>query len=126
MDPKTFIKYCENNELERVKDCLSRGVDVSAVSEDGYWSSLTLAARQNNTDLLELFLSHPHIKINLAVDAGGVEADWAGYQWTALVFAQLDLNCEDLHGNTAGHRAVMWSEGQPDLVRILADTGRLD
>ena len=91
------------------KDCLSRGVDVNALSEEGCWSGLTLAARQNNTDLLELFLSHPHIKINLAVDAGGVEAD-----------------CEDLHGNTAGHRAVMWSESQPDLVRILADTGRLD
>ena len=87
MDPKTFIKYCENNELERVKDCLSRGVDVNALSEEGRWSGLTLTARQNNTDLLELFLSHPHIKINLAVDAGGVEADWAAYQWTALVFA---------------------------------------
>ena len=117
-------------------------LDPNTLSEDGSWSGLTIAAWQNYPDLLEVFLSDRHIKINQTVDAGGVDADWAGYQWTALTFAlhggnsdivsrlvrepQLNLNYEDLRGNTAAHRAVMWSEGHPDCVRILAKTGRVD
>ena len=139
MDPD-FIQYCHNNELERVTHCLSHGVDVNTLSEDGCWSGLTVAAWKNYSDLLEVFLSQPDIKINLTVDAGGVE--WAGYQWTALMFAlyrgnsdivsrltrlsELDLSCEDHLGNTVAHRAALWQQCQPDCVRALANTGRLD
>ena len=52
-----FIQHCQNSELERVTDCLSRGVDVNTVSGDGRWSGLTIAAWQENTELLSVLLS---------------------------------------------------------------------
>ena len=69
MAPKTisqkqFLQHCEDNNLEGVTDCLSRGVDVNTVSEYGFWSGLTIAAHKNYPELLEILLSHPDIKIN--------------------------------------------------------------
>ena len=58
-----FLENCHKNDLNAVTDCLSNGVDINTVSEDGYWSGLTIAAIRNNPELLEILLSHPHIKI---------------------------------------------------------------
>ena len=63
-DRRNFLKYCWENELEKVKVCLTRNVDVSTVSEDGCWSALTIAAYKNYLDLLNLLLSQPEININ--------------------------------------------------------------
>ena len=61
-----FIESCRNNSLEGVTDCLSRGVDVNTVSKAGFssWSGLTIEAKKNYPELLEILLSHPHIEIN--------------------------------------------------------------
>ena len=63
---REFLKYCEDNNLTGVTDCLSRGVDVNTVSEDGCWSGLRIAVEKNYPELLEILLSHPDIKINSA------------------------------------------------------------
>ena len=73
-----FIEHCKANNLEGVTDCLSRGVDVNTVSEDGRWSGLTIAAYKNYPELLEILISHPDIKINKTSGE---------YQWTALMVA---------------------------------------
>ena len=51
-----FIQHCLDNDLEKVKDCLSSGVDVNTVSEDGRWSGLTIAAHYNfpGLELIEI------------------------------------------------------------------------
>ena len=61
-----FIQHCLDNNLEDVTDCLSRGVDVNTVSKAGFssWSGLTIEAKKNYPELLEILLSHPHIEIN--------------------------------------------------------------
>merc|ERR1712062_659495 len=59
-----FLRNCEENNLNRVTECLSRGVDVNTVSEDGHWSGLTIAARMNYPALVDILLSHPDIEIN--------------------------------------------------------------
>ena len=61
-----FIQHCLDNDLEKVKDCLSSGVDVNTVSEDGRWSGLTIAAYYNfpGLELIEILLAHPDIKVN--------------------------------------------------------------
>ena len=82
---KELIQYCQENQLDEVKACLTLKVDVNTVSEDGLWSGLTVAAHKNYMELLEILLSHPQIKINNTTDAGG--AGWSGCQWTALMFA---------------------------------------
>ena len=43
---KDFIQHCEENNLDGVTDCLSRGVDDNTVSEDGEWSGLAIAAHK--------------------------------------------------------------------------------
>ena len=41
-----FIKFCQENNLDKVRHYLSCGVDVNTVA-DGYWSGLTIAADKN-------------------------------------------------------------------------------
>ena len=67
---KVLIQNCHYNNLHGVRDCLSRGVDVNTVSEDGEWSGLTIAAEKNYPELLEILLSHPDIKINNTTESG--------------------------------------------------------
>ena len=74
---REFLKYCRSNNLDMVRDCLSRGVDVNTVSEDGDWRGLTVAAYKNYPELLEILLSHADIEINKT----------SFNDWTALMFA---------------------------------------
>jgi len=127
---REFIQNCRDNKLDGVTDCLSRGVDVNTVSEDGRWSGLTIAAEKNYPELLEILLSHPDIKINNKTSG----------HWTALMFAfkhgnptivsrlvqvpGLDINYQDVNGWTAAHWAS-W-RGQTECVRILAENDRVD
>ena len=134
MSSLNFIQVCKNNSPEILIDCLSRGVDVNTVSEDGRWSGLTIAADKNRPELLEIMLSHPDIKINNTTT-------YFGSQWTALMFAcdagnptivarlvqvsGLDVNYqEEEWGATAAHLAS--ERGHTECVRILAETGRVD
>ena len=64
---KEFIKYCLHDKLEKVKACLTLGVDVNFVllgpGPRRLESGLAIAAKQNNLELLEILLSHPDIKV---------------------------------------------------------------
>ena len=80
-----FIEHCKDNNLEGVRDCLSRGVDVNTVSGGGRFSGLRIAVDKNYPELLEILLSHPQIKINKPTDALGIKL--SGQQFTALMFA---------------------------------------
>ena len=129
-----MLEYCWENQLEKVKACLTLEVDVNTVSEDGCWSGLTIAAWKNNMELMEIFLSHPNIKINnttLSTDSG------KKFKWTALIFAcmkgnsaivnrlnkmtGLEINYQDEEGDTAAHLAGI--KGFTECLRILAQTG---
>ena len=132
-----FLQHCRDNNLAGVTDCLSRGVDVNTVSEDGRWSGLTIAAEKNYPELLEILLSHPDVEMNITTDLNR----WGSRTpMTALMFAceagnsdivsrlvqepGVDLNYEDEFGETAAHQACRRS--RVECVRILAETGRVD
>ena len=126
---------------------MSRGVDVNTVSEDGRWSGLTLAADRNKSELLEILLSHPDIKINNTATSygpGGL-GNWfpafgENSQWTPLMFAcdgykhyiatklvrvpGLDINYQDEYGYTAVQLSCIY--GDTHSLRILAETGKVD
>ena len=76
-----ILQHCKDNNLEEVKICLARGVDVNLMSmEDGdSWrgrcSGLTIAAYKNYPELLEILLSHPDIKINKPTDVFAAASD---------------------------------------------------
>ena len=63
----TFIQACNSNDLEEVRKCLSKGVDVNTVDID-LGSGLSIAAFHNNLPLLDLLLAHPDIDVNLEDD----------------------------------------------------------
>ena len=69
---RKFLENCHENNLVGVTKSMSRGVDVNTVSEDGRWSGLTIAAQMNYPELLEILLSHPHIKIKTRPQMRGV------------------------------------------------------
>ena len=133
-----LFKHCEENNLERVTECLSRGVDVNTVSEDGHWSGLTIAAKENFPVLLDVLLFHPDIKIN-----DTTKDLYYLCQSTALMFAsaydnstimsrlvqelELDFNYQETGpcGLTAAHLACEQG-GSTQCVRILAESGKVD
>ena len=99
---------------------LSRGWDVNTVFEGSGVSGLTIAAVENNPQLLEILLSHPDIKINNTARTilGNDETEETFIaHWTALMFAcdrgnldivsrlvqvpGLDINYQDEGGCTA-------------------------
>ena len=141
MSSPNFLQECKNNNPGFLIDCLSRGVDVNTVSEDGRWSGLTIAAQYNYPELLEILLSHHHIKVNNTTKVTLKINDTTNRenQWTALMVAcnagnpaivsrlvqvpGLDINYQDESGGTA----ALWAciNGRTECVRILAETGRV-
>ena len=66
-----FLNACKLSDLENVKHCLERGVDLNTVSEIGpeeerlAVSGLTIAAGMDYLELLDLLLSQPGIDVKL-------------------------------------------------------------
>ena len=130
-----FIRHCFDNELEKVKACLTLEVNVNTVSEDGdvKWSGLTIAAKEDNVELLNILLSHPDIEINKTL------SDEDG-EWSALMFASsfgnpaivsrlvqeelININYQAKSGETAVLLAI--EAGQKEVVKILLKTGKVD
>ena len=81
---ETFLSSCEAGHLEKVSACLTLGVDVNAVSEDGKCSGLSLAAASNQLDLLDLLLSQPGVDLNLTTAIRQPEFQEQHGRWTAL------------------------------------------
>ena len=128
-----FLKYCEENNLDEVKKCLSQGMDVNTVSEDGHkWSGLHFAAIKNYQKLLDLLLSQPGIDVNLPTTT----AD----NWTPLMYIcneghhemvrrlvqvpGINILYKDVDGNTALHHAA--EGGNSECLEELAKVPGLD
>ena len=65
---RSFLEACENFDLDKVRECIDRGVDVNVRSEDLNWFGLKYAAAdQDFTDesveLCNILLSHPDIDV---------------------------------------------------------------
>ena len=131
-----FLKSCEENDLEDVKNCLDAGVDVNTVSEEdeevftATWSGLTIAAKQGYSDLLELLLSQPGIDVNIQTN----HYHYMCPDWTPLMFACHEgnheilrkllqvpgVNVNHMDGSrwTAQHEAAAW--GHSECLKELA------
>ena len=88
---RKFLQNSHDNNLEGVTDCLSHGVDVNTVSEDGKWSGLTIAAKKNYPELLEILLSHPKIKIQMQPGLGFYFQDSGQLSCLPVVLVTLPL-----------------------------------
>ena len=119
-----FIQHCWSNNLDGVRNCLSRGVDDNKVLEVGR----SIAIENNFPELLEMLLSHPDIKINNTTKAQclmyACDLGTPAIVSRLLELPGLDINYQNEDGHTAAH----WTSqaGQTEMLRILADTGRVD
>ena len=89
----TFIQACNSNDLEEVRKCLSKGVDVNTVDID-LGSGLSIAAFHNNLALVDLLLAHPDIDVNLEDDNDDSPLSVAmnkDHQEPALVLDNFDI-----------------------------------
>ena len=123
-----FLESCRSNDLEKVKACLTLGVDVNTVSDDQKESGLTVAADKGYLHLLALLLAQPRINVNVKVALNQSRG-----QWTPLMFAccfnrpevvrrliqvpGLDTDHQGSSGYTAQHCAAINSA---ESVRALA------
>lgn len=76
------------NQLEISIELINLGCNVNFRNPESQTTSLMMAARNNNIDLLELMLTHSDVKVNLADK----------YGWTALFYASYfgHLDCSKL------------------------------
>ena len=122
-----FLDHCHDNNLDGVADCLTRGVDVNKVLEVGR----SIAIENNFPELLDILLSLPDIKNTTKAQC--TDLIYACEFGTPAIVSTsrlvqvpgLDINYQaEKYGNTA---AILASErGQTDMLRILAETGRVD
>ena len=96
-----FFRHCEENNLEGVNDCLSSGVDVNTTT---HW----LENSRLTGLMFACYFGHPAIVSRLVQVPG------------------LDINYQDEDGKTAAHWAIELNECNTEIVRILAETGRVD
>ena len=61
---KAFLKACEEENLDQVKECIEKGVDVNATDESGTNFALYEAALQGHEDLCDLLLTYPEVDVN--------------------------------------------------------------
>ena len=67
---------CDENNLSLVRELLSSGADVNW-RDDGGWSGLYIAARNNYEELLELLLAQTGVDVNIRDNTN----------WTPLMLA---------------------------------------
>ena len=131
---KEFHLSCQNNNVEKLRDCLARGVDVNLVDQD--WSGLNIAAYYGHSETLDVLLAHPDIEINKAANNATAllytcRFGRAGILSRLVQVPELDINHQDEDGDTAAHLACYGYYSHSCInhercVRILAETGRVD
>ena len=62
---KRFIFACGQRDMNTVKECIEKGVDVNASFGDSF--GLQKAAKKNYPEICELLLSQPNIDVNKSV-----------------------------------------------------------
>ena len=126
-----FLEACEQNNIQKVKSCIARIVDINCLTEDGLWWGLRYAAEKNHVELCQLLLSQPNIDVNKK-DKNNMTclmiACFNGYVEITRMLCNapgIDLNCKD-HFN--GYTAATWAAnmGYIDCLRVLATTRGVD
>ena len=112
-----FIEACRKNELEKVKACITLGVDINLVTPDEKWAGLTAAAQEGSFKVLEHLLTFPNINVNIKTkgsnDYGKVTAlhlacrrEHLNIVRRLMTIPTIELNCRDKEGWNEANWAV--------------------
>lgn len=126
-----FLEACEQNNIQKVKSCIARTVDINCQTEDGLWWGLRYAAEKNHVELCQFLLLQPNIDVNKR-DKNNMSclmiACFNGYVDITRMLCNapgIDLNCKD-HFN--GYTAATWAAymGSYDCLRVLSSVRGVD
>ena len=117
-----FKRAVKQGELEKVKACITLGVDVNEFYDNG--NPIFFIACKHPL-VLELFLAHPNLNLNIKNDCGYTALIYSCCNYSSCLEAVrrlcqvpgIDLNSQDNEGDTAAYFAALKME--PDCVKIL-------
>ena len=141
-----FLHHCHKDNIEGVTDCLSRGVDVNTVSEDGLdwsdikfditanyrnqWTGLMVACEFGNSAIVSRLVQVPGLDINYQNELGENAAHIAskgGQTECVRILAEtdrVDWNKRNEYGDTPLYMALEW--GHSDTVDIIVQQPNID
>ena len=64
----SYLKYCQKNDIENVRNALSLGVNVNSllwVRRGNIEGALHFCVWNNSEELLNIILSHPGVNVNI-------------------------------------------------------------
>ena len=108
---EVFVSACERNDLNTVRTLLTIGADVNWKRDSNGMSGLFFAALKNYGELLELLLAQTGVNVNIKNNSNVtplMTACCEGHENIVRRLCQvpgIELNCRDVDGWTALHRA---------------------
>ena len=125
-----FLKYCEEDNLEGVTDCLARGVDVNTLDRQIQWTGLMFACEAGNSAIVSRLVQVPGLDINYQ-DEGGItaalQASKKGRTECVRILAEtkrVDWSKGKEGGRTPLYKALLW--GYSDIVDIIKEQPNID
>ena len=118
---RKFIKYCDKNDLAKVNEYLSLGVDVNTVNDiddhDGKQSALMIACKNGHTAIVTRLVEADGLDINYEDEFGHNAANLAGYNGSTkcvdilVEIDRVDWNQADKRGRTPLFLALIVTGG---------------
>ena len=129
MMEREFLQHCMVNNLERVNDCLSRGVDVNTQNSNGL-TGLMIACNCRNPAIVSRLVQVPGLDINYQDEDGFTAAHRASergqteYVRILAETGRVDWNKADKWGTTPLYWAL--KEGHSDIVDFIVQQPNID
>jgi uncharacterized protein len=114
------------NSIDELRASFSAGHDVNALDREGR-TPLFYTAKDGETNLTSELLQHganPNVQdINLETPLHFAAREYQVHIAKMLLDAGASVDVQDIHGNTALWRAVYYSRGRGEVIRLLLSRG---
>ena len=129
----SYLKYCQKNDIENVRNALSLGVNVNSllwVRRGNIEGALHFCVRNNSEELLNIILSHPRVNVNIMANNGRTPLMIACLTQKVKIMrilcqmTEIDPNIRDCSGCTALYFAI--SRKNIECLKILRTLPNVD
>ena len=120
-----FIEACQKNELEKVKACITLGVDINLVTDDGKWSGLTAAAHNGSLETLDHLLTLPTIDVNIKTTGSDTYGKVTAFHQACrsgkldVVKKLMNVPNIELNKDKDGWNEAIWASDTANFTQVL-------